>query len=158
LILVEEAPSAAHASEPQLLFAEAKARRRRRWVIGGIVATVAMLGLLLAAVVVIEWGAGGNSTEHAIPSASLLHHGELKGVAGQCSGPANLRRLPVEVIVYQGRHVVVEETKLGSHPFSFSLAPGQYRVTTNQSYVIPVNVTLHPGEVTHALVLSAACD
>jgi hypothetical protein len=65
---------------------------------------------------------------------------------------------PVRVIVSRNGHVVVQQTKLGPHRFRFSLPSGEYRVTTDQSYVIPVNVVVHPGLVAHAAVLSTGCD
>jgi hypothetical protein len=86
------------------------------------------------------------------------HLAVLLGTAGECSGPANQPSRPVQVIVYRGSHVVVKQTKLGSHSFRFSLPPGTYRVTTDQSSVVPVNVVLRSGLVAHAAVLSAGCD
>ncbi len=92
------------------------------------------------------------SSKPAIP-----HLGVLAGTAGECSGPADQPAHPVQVIVYRGGRVVENQTKLGSHTFRFSLAPGKYRVTTDQSYVIPVNVVVHSGAVAHAAVY-AYCD
>jgi hypothetical protein len=79
----------------------------------------------------------------------------LTGMAAECSGPANLPAHPVQVIVYRGSHVVVRQTKLGSHPFRFSLPAGRYTVTTNQSYAVPVTVTLNSGGIASAEVGSA---
>ena len=85
------------------------------------------------------------------------HLGVLLGVAQQCSGLPGVPAHPVQVIVYRDGRVVVEQTKLGSHNFKFSLPAGQYRVTTNQSYAVPVDVRLQSGNVAHASV-EAACD
>jgi hypothetical protein len=64
---------------------------------------------------------------------------------------------PVQIILYRGNQVVVRQSKLGSHRFRFPLSPGRYRVATNQSYAVPVTVTVHLGQVAHASIL-AACD
>ena len=109
----------------------------------------------LLAVVVALAGCGGST---AATKAAAPHAGVLAGTAGECSGLADQPAHPVQVIVYRGSHVVENQTKLGSHPFRFSLPSGEYRVTTNQSYVVPVNVTLHSGQVAHASVLSNGCD
>jgi hypothetical protein len=85
------------------------------------------------------------------------HLGVLAGTAGECSGPPDQPAHSVQVIVYRGSRVVENQTKLGSHTFRFSLAPGIYRVTTDQSYVIPVNVVVHSGVVARAAVY-AYCD
>jgi hypothetical protein len=101
---------------------------------------------------------GGCGSSTASPKTASPHLGVLAGTAGECSGLPGRPAHPVQVIVYRGSHVVVKQTKLGSHPFRFSLPPGKYRVTTDQSYVIPVNVVLHSGLVAHAAVLSTSCD
>jgi len=93
----------------------------------------------------------GDSTA---PTPSL---GWLSGEADQCSGLPGGPAHPVQVIVYRDNQVVVRQTKLGSHRFRFALSPGRYRVTTNQSYAVPVTVTVHSGQVAHASIL-AACD
>ena len=111
-----------------------------------------LLALPVAAVFVIA-GCGGTS-----PKTAATHAGVLEGVAGECSGPPGLPAHPVQVIVYRDSRVVVKQTTLGTHQFKFSLPAGQYRVTTNQSYVVPVSVTLQSGRTAHAAVLSAACD
>jgi len=157
MTLIEDPPSGMVARDPQLLFAEARERRRRRWAIGGILTTVVALGLILAAVGVFGWNPGEHSSEHSVPAAPVVHRGVLDGIAGECTGIANLPAHPVQVIVYRGSHVVIRQSQLGSHPFSFSLPPGKYRVTTDQSYVTPVNVTVSSDQITHAAVLSS-CD
>lgn len=100
-------------------------------------------------------GCGGST---ASPKTGSPHVGVLAGTAGECSGPADQPAHPVQVIVYRNGRVVVKQTKLGSHPYRFSLPPGKYRVTTNQSYVIPVNVAVHSGVVAHAAALISNCD
>jgi hypothetical protein len=101
---------------------------------------------------------GGCGSSTASPKPAAPHLGVIAGTAGECSGLPGQPAHPVEVIVYRGSHIVDNQTKLGSHPFRFSLAPGNYRVTTDQSYVVPVDVVVHAGAVAHAAVLSANCD
>jgi len=100
-------------------------------------------------------GCGGST---ASPKTASPHLGVLAGTAGECSGLSNQPAHPVQVIVYRSGHVVVKQTKLGSHPYRLSLPPGKYRVTTNQSYVIPVNVVVYSGLVAHAAALISSCD
>jgi hypothetical protein len=97
-------------------------------------------------------GCGGSTTSPKAPSPRF---GVLSGVAGECSGiPGPPPSHPVQVIVYRGSRVVVKQTKLGSFNFKFSLPAGQYRITTNQSGVFPVDVNLRSGGVTHASVFA----
>jgi hypothetical protein len=109
----------------------------------------------LALVAAVALGGCGGLT--AATKAETPHPGVLAGTAGECSGLPDQPAHPVRVIVYRGSRVVENQTKLGSHPFRFSLAPGKYRVTTDQSYVIPVNVVVHSGVVAHASVF-ADCE
>jgi len=98
-------------------------------------------------------GCGGSTTS---PKAATPHLGVLSGVAGECSGiPGPPPSHPVQVIVYRGSRVVYKQTELGSFNFKFSLPAGDYRVTTNQSYAVPVNVTVQSGRVARASVFSA---
>jgi hypothetical protein len=96
----------------------------------------------------------GNSTA---PTVASPNFGWLSGEADQCSGLPGGPAHPVQVIVYRGKQVALRQTQLGSHRFRFPLSPGRYRVTTNQSYAVPVTVTVHSGQVAHASI-SAACD
>lgn len=96
-------------------------------------------------------GCGGSTTS---PKTASPHLGVLLGVAGECSGEPGAPSHPVQVIVYRGGRIVVKQTKLGSFNFKFSLPAGQYRVTTNQSGVVPVHVTLQSGGVAHASVFA----
>ncbi len=94
---------------------------------------------------------GGSTTS---PKAANPHLGVLSGMAGECSGSPDAPSHPVEVIIYRDSRVVVKQTKLGSHSFKSSLPAGQYRVTTNQSGVVPVNVIVQSGGVAHASVFA----
>ena len=120
-----------------------KMLRMRRWLVPLCVAGTAALA-----------GCGGSTTSPKAASAPLS---VLMGVAQQCSGPPGQPAHPVQVTVYRGSHVVAKETKLGSHQFKLSLPAGKYRVTTDQSYAVPVTVTLQSGRVAHIAVLSN-CD
>lgn len=69
--LIEDPPRRTIADEPQLLFAEAKERRRRRWTIGGIIAGVALLLVVLVATGATRSGARGPSSEPPAPASPL---------------------------------------------------------------------------------------
>jgi hypothetical protein len=111
-----------------------------------------LLGVLCIGVALAIAGCGSSTAPRANP-----HLGALSGEAVQCSGLPGGPPYPVQVVVYRGRRVVVRQTKLGSHRFKLALPAGQYRVTTNQSYAIPVNVKVQSGQVAHASI-EAACD
>ena len=71
MTLVKDPPAPAVADDPQLLFAEAKERRKRRWVIGGIVTAVVGLLLVLVAIGTARSDSRGPSTH---PSATVPFH------------------------------------------------------------------------------------
>ena len=84
------------------------------------------------------------------PKAASPRLGVLLGVAGKCTGDPGAPSHPVQVIVNRDGRVAFRQTKLGSFSFKFSLPAGQYKVTTNQSGVVTVNVTVQSGRVAHA--------
>jgi hypothetical protein len=116
----------------------------RRW-------RLALLGAVCALALV---ACGGGA---ASPAPSGQTPGVLAGTAVECSGPAGLPSHPVEVVVSSDGHVVLRQTRLGSHRFRFSLPPGRYRVTTDQSAVVPVTVTIRSGRTADVEVVSS-CD
>jgi hypothetical protein len=79
----------------------------------------------------------------------------IAGMAEECSGPAGLPAHPVAVIVRRGNKIVAQQASLGSYLYRFSLPPGNYLVTTDQSYVVPAQVSLRPNQVVHADLISA---
>ncbi len=81
----------------------------------------------------------------------------ITGMAEQCSGLPGQPTHQIKVIVYRDHRVVAHQAKLGSHAYRFSLAPGQYEVTSDQSYVVPANVSLRQGQLVHADLISS-CD
>jgi len=78
-------------------------------------------------------------------------------MAEQCSGPPGQPAHQVEVIVYRDHRAVAHQVKPGSHTYRFSLPPGQYEVTTDQSYAVPANLSLRQGQLVHADLISS-CD
>ena len=99
-------------------------------------------------------GCGSTSTT---PPVATQRPGVITGIAVQCSGPPGQPAHQVEVIVYQDHRIVAHQAKLGSHTYRFSLPPGQYEVATDQSYVVPANVSLRQGQQVHADLISS-CD
>ena len=99
----------------------------------------------------------GNSVPTASTKDTGPSSGVLRGAAAECAGPARLPAHPVQVIVYRGSQVVVRQTKMGTHNFRFTLPPGRYKVTTNQSAAFPVTVTLRAGGTANAVV-GSGCD
>lgn len=99
----------------------------------------------------------GCSSASTSPKVSQQAHGVITGLAQECSGSPVVPPHPVEVALHQGDRLIVRQTQLGSHTYRFSEPPGTYVVTSNQSYVVPITVTLRAGKVAHA-DLMAACD
>ena len=91
------------------------------------------------------------------PPVATQRPGVITGMAEQCSGPPGQPAHQVEVIVYRDHRAVAHQVKPGSHTYRFSLPPGQYEVTTDQSYVVPANVSLRQGQLVHADLISS-CD
>jgi len=78
----------------------------------------------------------------------------ISAVAEECTGLPGAPSHPVQVMVYRDSRIVIKQTKLGSFNFKFSLPAGQYSVTSNQSGVTQVDVTVQSGRVAHASVLA----
>ena len=112
-----------------------------------------LLGVLCIGGALAIAGCGTSTAPTASPRL-----GALLAEADQCSGPPGEPAYPVEVIVFRDRHVLVRQTKLGSHRFKSLLPPGRYRVTTNQSYAVPLNVEVRTGQVAHASIVLLAIE
>ena len=129
--LVEDPPRRALADEPQLLFAEAKERRRKRWAIGGIVTAVVVLLLVLVAVGVTRSGAQGPSSGRPVPASPLggLHAGVVTGRLMLDAGVAasGYHALPgtVRFVGQHGAGRVVNVANDGQ--FTVRLPAGTYR-------------------------------
>jgi hypothetical protein len=108
-----------------------------KWVAAtGVVCAIALAG----------WSSSPTSPEAVSP-----HPGVLSGLADECTGaPVGVPHHSVEVIVYRGNRIVDKQTKIGSFNFKFSLPPGSYKVTTDQSGMIPKNVTVQSGDTSNA--------
>jgi hypothetical protein len=117
--------------------------RARRWLV--LISVPAAVAL-----------AGCGSTSSTSPVATQ-RPGVIAGMAEQCSGLPGQPTHQIKVIVYRDHRVVAHQATLGSHAYRFSLAPGQYEVTSDQSYVVPANVSLRQGQLVHADLISS-CD
>jgi len=111
------------------------------------------LAIMLLPVAAALAGCGGTSATHV----AAQRHGVITGLAVQCSGPPGQPAHQVRVIVYRGHRIVAQQTRLGSFTYRFVLSPGQYTVTTDQSYVVPVNISLRQGQLVRADLFSS-CD
>jgi hypothetical protein len=109
-------------------------------------------GLLLGLMIVL---AACGSTS-ASPNA-LVRRGVITGTADMCSGAPGEPPHNVQARLLEGKRLVGRQTFLGSHIFRFSVVPGRYTVTSDQSYATPVHVAVRPGEAVHVEVYSA-CD
>ena len=108
------------------------------------------LGVPLALLTALAAGCGGTSTQ-----GSGTNPGSVTGIAAMCSGPAGLPPHLVVAKLLQGKRVVALQTHLGNRSFRFLVPPGKYIVTSDQSYAVPVQVTVRSGTATHANVFSA---
>ena len=97
------------------------------------------------------------SGTNAISTAQTQRPAVLAGLAVQCSGLPDLPAHPVTAIAMRDHRVVAHRTELGSFTYRFVLPPGHYVVTTDQSSVVPVSVSLGQGQHVHA-DLNSACD
>jgi hypothetical protein len=99
----------------------------------------------------------GCGSTNATPPVQAQRPGVISGLAVQCSGLPGLPAHQVTVIVYRNLRIVAHRTELGSFTYRFTLTPGQYMVTTDQSYVVPVKVSLGLGQQVRADLISS-CD
>ena len=109
-------------------------------------ATGLFLGLMIAL------AACGNT--NAGPNASVPR-GFITGTADMCSGAPGEPPHNVQARLLQGKRLVGQKTYLGNHMFRFSVDPGRYTVTSDQSYATPVQVTVRAGQTVHVEVYSS---
>jgi hypothetical protein len=99
----------------------------------------------------------GCGTTNATPPVQIQQSAVITGLAVQCSGLPAQPAHQVTAIVYRNHRIVARQTELGSFTYRFALPPGHYTVTTDQSSVVPVNVSLGRGQQIHA-DLNSSCD
>ena len=81
--------------------------------------------------------------------------GTVTRIASMCSGPARIPPHDVTVRILRGSRLVAKQTHLGNQTYRLSVPPGHYIVTSDQSYAVPVPITVHTGETVHAQVWSS---
>ena len=82
--------------------------------------------------------------------------GVITGTANPCIGaPTVSSPHGVEAEVFGDGHLLAHRTSIGTHAFRFSVPPGSYTVTSNQSYATPVHVSVESGKTVAVQVLSA---
>jgi hypothetical protein len=128
--IVESPPVETKAADPQLLFREAKARRRRRWTIGGIsiaVVSILAIGIIAGAS---QWKDQGQSSQQPAP-LSAVGNARLGSVTGSLMlsagvSAAGFHGLPgtVRLIGQHGQGTIVHVGSDGA--FSVHLPPGRY--------------------------------
>lgn len=133
MTLIENAPTPTvdDSPQPQLLFAEAKERRRRRWAIGGILTAVVVLLVVLVSLGMRWSGSEGPSLEHALPLSTPAAHrsgtvtGTLMIEAGVAA--AGFHSLPgtVRFVGTQGMGSTVHVADNGK--FQVQLRAGTYK-------------------------------
>jgi hypothetical protein len=105
------------------------------------------------AVVTLACTATACGSTSAIPNTAAPR-GLITGTADMCSGAPGQPSHNVQARLLQDDRVVDHQTYLGNHVFRFSVAPGRYTVTSDQSYAVPVRVKVRPGEAVHVEVYS----
>jgi hypothetical protein len=93
--------------------------------------------------------------QRCVVTSSKTSPGVVTGIAAMCSGPFGLPPYNVEARLLQGKRVVAHQTYIGNRFFRFSVAPGNHVVNSDQSYAVPVHVTVRSGQAVHADVNSA---
>lgn len=107
--------------------------------------TQAKLAIALAALAL------GSCAACSATSSAASGPAVLTGVATPCVGsatPGQYAQIRVRVTVSADSHTVASQTVTGSRKYRFELSPGQYRVSSDQQYGAPRNVTLHAGHTT----------
>jgi len=98
----------------------------------------------------------GNSAS-TLSVAGAPKPGLLTGTATPCVGAPALyeySRIPLRVTLTKGSQVVARQSGHGSMTYRFSEAPGQFRVSSDQSGTSPVSVAVHSGETTRVDLIS----
>jgi hypothetical protein len=106
-------------------------------------------GLFLGSAIVLA--ACGSTNASSIVS---VPRGVIYGTADMCSGAAGEPPHNVQARLLEGKRFVDRQTHLGNGMFRFSVPPGRYTVTSDQSYDTPVHVNVGPGESVHVEVYS----
>jgi hypothetical protein len=102
---------------------------------------------LAAAVVGVCSLAACSSSSSAAPDPAVL-----TGVASPCAGTTTsdqYAQMKVNVTLSANSHTVASQTVTGSHTYLFHVSPGQYRVSSDQQYAAPEDVTLRAGRTTN---------
>jgi hypothetical protein len=117
--------------------------RRRNPLLARMLATRTTF-VKIAALIALGLCGACSSTSSAAPAAAVL-----TGVATPCIGATtHIGRMEVRVTLSADSKIVASQAVTGSHTYRFRVAPGQYRVSSDQQYVSPVRVTLHSGQTT----------
>jgi hypothetical protein len=103
-----------------------------------------LLGLGIVSLACIVTACGTN-----VSPKPVAPHGFITGTADMCSGAPGQPPHNVQARLLQDNRIVGHQTYPGNHAFRFSVAPGRYTVTSDQSYAALVHVKVSPGETVH---------
>jgi hypothetical protein len=119
-------------------------RDRHRNPLAAKILTTQATFVTTAALVALGICAGCSSTSSAASAATVL-----TGVATPCIGATtHIGQMVVRVTLSADSKTVATQSVTGNHTYRFEVAPGHYRVSSDQEYVSPVPVTLHSGQTT----------
>jgi hypothetical protein len=85
-------------------------------------------------------------------SAAAPDPATLTGVASPCVGVTTSDQyvqMKVNVTLSANSRTVASQTVTGTHTYRFQVSPGQYRVSSDQPYAAPEDVTLRAGSTTN---------
>lgn len=87
-------------------------------------------------------------TGHNTSSVVAPKLGVVTGSATPCVGAASsyaYRRIPVRITLTKGSQIVAHQSGHGTVTYRFSVAPGKFQVSSDQSGTSPVTVTIRSG-------------
>jgi len=117
-----------------------------------------VLRVLFGTLALASAGCGGPSASPSSSSTTVVN-GVVTGVATPChpqaATSAQLASLPVGVTITSDGKTVGTQTVTGTHTYRFVVPPGTYEVSSSGlGSASPATVTVRPGEVVHADLLS----
>lgn len=107
------------------------------------------LGIALVCLLALAAACGSGTSTPVLAGASKTS--VITGTATPCVGLTTLGpydKLPVRVTLETGSQVAAHQSGHGTMTFRFSVAPGQFQVSSDQSGTSPVGVAVQSGKTT----------